>query len=64
MQWRKLIVGGWFTSRHRGASMAEVSPLHVRRNGFILTALHEASFLVDFLENDIVRFDENLIVVL
>ena len=51
-------------SQHMGPSGAEGSPWDLRRNGFILTALHGASVLVHFLENDVVGFDENLAVVL
>ena len=39
--------------------MVEGYPWHVDRNGLVLVTFH---FLVDFLENEIVGFDENLTV--
>ena len=51
-------------SPHRSASMAEESPQQIDSNGFVLTTLHGGGgfFRVEFLENQIVRFDENLAV--
>ena len=51
-------------SPHRSASVAEESPKQIDRNGFVLTTLHGGGgfFRVEFLENQIVRFDENLAV--
>ena len=37
---------------------------HVDRNGFVLVTFHGGSFLVGFLKNEILGFDENLAVVL
>ena len=44
--------------------MVEGYPYHVDRNGLVLVTFHGGSFLVDFLENEIVGFDENLTVAL
>ena len=52
-------------SKHGGTSVAEGSPYHMDRNGFVLVNFHGGgSFLVDFLENEILGFDENLTVAL
>ena len=37
-------------SKHGGTSVAEGSPLHVDRNGFVLVTFHGGSFLGDFLK--------------
>ena len=47
-------------SQHGGTSVAEGSPYHVDRNGFVLVTFHGGSFLVGFLKNEIIGFDENL----
>ena len=47
-------------SQDRGTSVAEGSPYRVDRNGLIFTSFHGGSFYVDFLENEIVVFHENL----
>ena len=50
-------------SQHMGTSMAEGSPREVHRNDFVLTDLHGESFPADYLEKEIVGFDENVTVV-
>ena len=52
-------------SKHGGTSVAEGSPLHVDRNGFVLVTFHGGGIIFcDFLKNEILGFDENLAEVL
>ena len=60
MLWRKLTY--WWLLHNTGASRWRK---HVGRNSLIvLVSFLEGSFHVDFLESEVIRFDDNLAVVL